>query len=276
MRRIMVSILILAGILSLAACSSGKASGEKKEIKIGATAGPYSDQIKESIKPLLEKEGYSVKIVEFNDYIQPNKALDEGDIDVNVYQNPRYLEQFNKDHEMDLVYLYAVPSAPIAIYSEKHTKLSDVKAGVKVTLPNDPVNMARSLQMMEQYGWIKLNPEIDATTVSEKDIIENNLKLNVVPLEAGQLPRSLGDSDFAFINGNFALASGLKLDESVAIEKTPDHYLVGVAIKNEDKDKPFVAALQSAYHSKEFLEYTNKNLVGFVKPSYQTELEAKK
>ena len=112
-----------------------------------------------------------------------------------------------------------------------------MKEGTSVALPNDPANEARALVMLEQFGWIKLKPGYNPITVSEKDLIENVKKIKLVPLEAAQLPRSLDDSDFSFINGNFALASGLKLTEAIDLEKTPAKYLNLVAVKTADKDK---------------------------------------
>ncbi len=277
MKKILLYVGLILSLFSLGACgNNSSASGDKKEITIGATAGPYSDQLKEGIIPILEKEGYKVKVVEFNDYIQPNIALNEGEIDANLYQNRIYLKQFNKDHNMDLVAPYAVPTAPIALYSEKHKSLDDIKEGTTIATPNDPTNLARSLNMLVEFGLIKVDEEADPTIVSEKDIVENKLNLKIKPIDPAQTPRSLGDTDFAFINGNYALASGLKLDEAVEIEKTPEGYLIYVTLRKEDVDKPFAKALEKAYKSDEFLEYTNKNAKGYVKPSYQVEKEANK
>ncbi|MFS0644347.1 MetQ/NlpA family ABC transporter substrate-binding protein [Siminovitchia sp. 179-K 8D1 HS] len=274
MRKTLLTISLIFSLLVLGACGSTAANEDKKEITIGATAGPYSDQLREGIIPILEKDGYKVKIVEFNDYIQPNVALNEGEIDANLFQNRIYLGQFNKDHDMDLVAPYAVPTAPIALYSKKHTSLDDVKEGMTVTMPNDPTNLARSLNMLADFGLIKVNEEADPTVVSEKDIVENKLNLKIKPIDPAQTPRSLGDTDFAFINGNFALASGLKLDEAVEIEKTPEGYLIYVTLRKEDVDKPFAKALEKAYHSDKFLDFTNKKAKGYVKPPYQVEKEA--
>lgn len=274
----LISLCIISIVLfALTACDSSETNTkEKKEIKIGATAGPYSDQLKEGIVPLLEEAGYTVKITEFSDYIQPNKALEEGDIDANLFQNAIYLEQFNADHGMDLVAPYAVPTAPIALYSEKHQSLDDVQDGMKITLPNDPTNLARSLHMLVDYGWVTIDETVKQTTASEKDIIDNPYNLDIQPIEAAQTPRSLSDADFAFINGNFALASDLKLSESVAIEDTPEGFLIYVTLRKGEEDEPFAQALKEAYHSQEFLDYTIEHSDGYVKPPYQIEMEDKK
>lgn len=275
MKKVTSILLLIIALVSLVGCSSKdegiEASDQEeiKEIRIGATAGPYSDQLKEGIIPLLEEKGYSVKVTEFNDYIQPNRALDEGAIDVNLFQNRIYLMNFNEEHGLDLVPSYAVPTAPIALYSEKHTSLDDIAEGMKITLPNDPTNLARSLHMLESYGWITINKDVNPTTASEKDIEENHYNLNVVPLDPAQTPRSLGDTDFAFINGNFALAAGLQLEEAVDIEKTSEDYLIYVTVRKGEDTLPWAAALKEAYYSEDFLQYTEENAKGYVKPPYQ-------
>lgn len=275
MRKLIFVLLLSVAVMSLVACSSDnpqETTGEgKKEIKIGATAGPYSDQLQEGIVPLLEEKGYKVTITEFNDYIQPNRALDEGSIDANLYQNRNYLKNFNEEHGMDLVASYAVPTAPIAFYSERHTSLDDIKEGMKVTLPNDPTNLARSLHMLVDYGWITIDETADPLIASEKDIVENYYNLEILPLEAAQTPRSLGDSDFAFVNGNYALASGLKLEEAVDIEETSEDYLIYITIRNGEEDEQWAKDLKDAYYSDEFLAYTEEHSKGYVKPPYQLE-----
>ncbi len=145
-------ITALAGVAGLAAAQPAV----KKEIVFGATAGPYSDQIKIGIKPLLEKKGYTVKVVEFNDYIQPNFALAQGALDANSFQHIVYLTKFATENKLALSELLKVPTAPIAVYSKKHKTLDDVKEGATVALPNDPTNAARPLVVLEQLGWLKL------------------------------------------------------------------------------------------------------------------------
>lgn len=270
-----VSLLLFVLLLGLVACSSDQSNEDLKTIRIGATAGPYSDQVKDSIEPLLKKEGYVVEITEFNDYIQPNKALHEGDIDVNIYQNPTYLEQYNEDHQMDLVVTIPVPTIPIALYSSQYSSIDKISEGMKVTVPDDPSNISRSLYMLEEYGWIELKADISPTKASLKDIKENKYHLEIVPIEAAQLPRSLEEVDYSLINGNFALASGLKLEDAVEIEKTPEHYMIYLTFRKEDVDKEIANALKQAYESEEFLQYTNEHLQGFVKPLYQLEMEGK-
>ena len=189
----------------------------KKEIVFGATAGPYSDQIKLGIKPILEKQGYTVKIVEFNDYVQPNFALAQGALDANAFQHVVYLKNFAAKNKLELSELVKVPTAPIAIYSKKYKSVDAAPDGVSVAVPNDPTNQARALVVLQELGWVKLREGYDPLQVSEKDVAVNVKKIKLIPLEAAQLPRSLDDTDYSFVNGNFALASGLKLNEALAL-----------------------------------------------------------
>ncbi len=264
---------VALSLVAFSGASFAQAS-EKKELVFGATAGPYADQIKLGIKPLLEKKGYSVKVVEFNDYIQPNHALAQGSLDANAFQHEVYLQKFATENKLALSELLKVPTAPIAIYSKKHKTL-DVKEGAVVALPNDPTNAARALVVLEQIGWVKLREGYDPIRVSERDVATNLKKIKLVPIEAAQLPRSLSDTDYSFVNGNFALASGLKLTEALALEKTSTTYQNLVAIRTADKDKPWVKDIAEAYRSREFLAVTEKNFAGFVKTDYQQALAAR-
>ena len=264
---------ILVSALTLALTASFANAKDPKDITIGTSAGPYADQIKLGIKPILEKQGYKVKLVEFNDYIQPNFALAEGSLDANVFQHIVYLKKFALEHKLALTDLITIPTAPIAIYSKKHKTLDDVKEGTTVGLPNDPTNQARALVLLDQLGWIKLRASFDPVRASEKDIAVNTKKIKLLPLEAAQLPRSLGDTDYSFINGNYALASGLKLTEALVAEKISPNYINLVAIRTADKDKQFAKDLAAAYRSREFLDITNKHFAGYSKPDYQQALQ---
>jgi D-methionine transport system substrate-binding protein len=249
---------------------------EPKEVVIGTSAGPYADQVRLGIKPILERQGYRVKLVEFNDYIQPNFALAEGSLDANVFQHRIYLDKFAAENRLPIVPLVTVPTAPIAIYSKKHRSLEGVREGATVGLPNDPTNQARALVLLEQLGWISLRPGVDPVRASERDVAQNLKKIRLVPLEAAQLPRSLEDTDYSFVNGNFALASGLKLRDALKTEKISPNYVNLVAVKAADKDKQFARDIAAAYRSREFLDVTNRHFRDYAKTDYQLALEAGK
>lgn len=271
LKRLFISTFTITALLLTASAAIAK---DAKELVIGTSAGPYADQVKLGIKPILEKQGYKVKVIEFNDYIQPNFALAEGALDANAFQHIVYLTKFSTDNKLALSELIKVPTAPIAIYSKKHRSLNEVKEGTTVALPNDPTNQARALVLLEQLGWIKLKANVDPVRASENDVAQNSKKIKLIPLEAAQLPRSLEDTDYSFVNGNYALASGLKLTEALAQEKISTRYQNLVAIRTADKDKPWVKDLEAAYRSREFLAVTNKYFSGFAKPDYQQALEA--
>jgi D-methionine transport system substrate-binding protein len=266
--------LLLAAIALSFGIAAPAHARDPKEIVIGTSAGPYADQVKLGIKPILEKQGYKVKLVEFNDYIQPNFALAEGSLDANIFQHIIYLNKFATEHKLALTDLVKIPTAPIAIYSKKHKSLNEVKEGTTVALPNDPTNQARALVLLDQLGWIKLRDKFDPIRASEKDIAANIKKIKLVPLEAAQLPRSLQDVDYSFVNGNYALASGLKLKEALITEKISSNYVNLVAIRTADKDKQFAKDISAAYRSREFLEVTNKHFADYAKTDYQLALEA--
>ncbi|MBY0556160.1 MAG: hypothetical protein K2P77_03025 [Burkholderiaceae bacterium] len=249
--------------------SQSAAAKDPRELVIGTSVGPYADQVKLGIKPILEKQGYKVKVVEFSDYIQPNFALAEGALDINIFQHIVYLRQFASEHKLAITDLITIPTAPIAIYSKKHKSLNEVREGSVIAMPNDPTNQARALVLLDQLGWIQLRAKIDPLRASEKDIAANLKKVKLVALEAAQLPRSLQDCDFSFVNGNFALASGLKLTDALITEKISPNYINLVAVRSADKDKQFARDIVAAYRSKAFLDYTNQYLQGYAKTEYQ-------
>jgi D-methionine transport system substrate-binding protein len=273
-RRSLLASLTFTAVAALIAIHLPANAQARKDLVIGATAGPYADQVKLGIKPILEAKGYKVKVVEFNDYIQPNFALAQGDLDANAFQHIVYLTKFANENKLALSELIKVPTAPIAVYSHKHRSLAEVKEGSTVALPNDPTNAARALVVLEQLGWLKLREGYDPIRASEKDVAVNIKKIKLIPLEAAQLPRSLDDTDFSFVNGNFALASGLKLTEALALEKTSPTYQNLVAVRTADKDAPWVKDIADAYRSREFLAITETRFAGFVKTDYQQALQA--
>jgi len=264
------NLLLAAASLTLSVSAYAK---DPKELVIGTSAGPYADQLKLGIKPILEKQGYKVKIVEFNDYVQPNYALAEGSLDANVFQHIVYLNKFATDNKLALSPLITVPTTPIALYSTKHKSLAEIKPGATVAMPNDPTNQARALVVLDKMGWIKLKPHVDPLRASERDVADNPKKLKLVPLEAAQLPRSLADTDYAFINGNYAQAAGIKLTSALIAEKISDSYVNLVAIRTADKGKPWVKDIEAAYRSRAFLDITNKYFAGYEKTDYQLAME---
>lgn len=266
-------LVFVAAVLAACGSSASKESSEgkadeTKEIKIGATAGPYSDMVTKAIKPGLEAKGYKVEVVEFSDYIQPNKALDNGDIHANLFQHTIYLENFEKENKMDLTGLISVPTAPMGIFSNTFKSIDDVKDGATVTLPNDPTNAARALNTLRDEGLIEINEDADPLKVSEKDIVENKKNLKFQPIEAGQLPRSVESADLAAVPGNFALAAKMDLLDAVALENMLDPYRNVVAVKADNEDAQFAKDLKAVVESADFEAIIDEQFKGFGKPEW--------
>ena len=266
MRRFVLKSLAVAALGLTVAANVQAADPAKKEIVIGTTVGDFGDMVKQSIKPILEKQGYSVKLVEFTDYVRPNLALQEGSLDVNVFQHKPYLDNFAKEHKLSLKEVFQVPTAPLGIYPGKLKSLKDVKPGSTVSAPNDPSNFARALVMFADLGWIKLKKGINPLTASERDIDVNLKQIKIVPLEAAQLPRSRNDVDFAVINGNYATSSGIKLTEAVFQEKSYAYVNWG-AMRAADVSKPWAKDVIAAYNSKAFRGWASQKYVGYKLPA---------
>ena len=257
-----VALLATAGVPALAQDPA------KKNLLIGATAGSNYDLLQKGIVPQLQKKGYQVKLIEFNDYVQPNLALSDGSLDANFFQHRAYFDQFTTDRKLALTAIAQGPVAPMGVYSQKHKSLADVKAGAKVALPNDPSNLARGILLLQQAGLVKIKDGVNPLRVSELDLASNPKKIKLVPLDAAHLPRALDDAQYAIINGNFAISSGLKLSDSVLLEKTPEHYLNIVAVKTKDKDAQWAKDLAAAYKSAEFKGVVDSKFAGYAKPAF--------
>ena len=241
-------------------------NGDKKEIVFGTTVGDFGDMVKDQIKPALEKKGYKIKLVEFTDYVRPNLALSEGELDINIFQHKPYLDDFKKQHKLDITEDFQVPTAPLGLYPGKLKSLNDVKEGSSVSVSNDPSNFARALVMLKELGWIKLKDGINPLTASKNDIAENIKKINLVELEAAQLPRSRADVDFAIVNGNYAMSSGMKLTEAL-FQEPSFAYVNWSAVRTADKGSKWLKDVEEAYNSQEFKDYAHKRFVGYKYPA---------
>lgn len=271
MKKLVYSIILLLTIGLLAACGSDSASNakeDKKEVTLGATSGPYSDMVSKAIKPLLEKKGYDVKVVEFSDYIQPNLALSKGDLDANLFQHKVYMENFAKEHDLELSEVIVVPTAPMGIYSKKFSSLDEVAEGSAIAIPNDPTNAARAFLILEEAGLITLDPNADPLTVSEKDVKDNVKNLQFKPIEAAQLPRAVESVDLSAVPGNFALAAKMNLLDALQLEKMPDQYRNRVVINTKDKNAQFAKDIKEVVESAEFEQVIDEEFKGFGKPEW--------
>lgn len=244
-----LSSLALVAVLSSA---SVNAIAADKTIVFGVAPGPYGDLIKQAIQPGLEKKGYKVEYKEFSDYVQPNLALANGALDANLFQHRLYLEKFSADKGLKLSPVINVPTAGLGFYSNKIKSLNDLKKGDVITLANDPTNLARALRFLAKLNLLTFKKDIDPTTASEKDIEQNPRGLVFKPLEAAQLPRTLDSAVASVVNGNFAIAAGLKLSDALKLEELDESIKNLIAVRTEDLNKPFVKDIKAVVESDEF------------------------
>ncbi|MBR2262013.1 MAG: hypothetical protein IJ916_09995 [Paludibacteraceae bacterium] len=257
-----VALLIVSSVFLFSCGNASKEStSSKKELSVGFSPGPYSDLFKAAIQPALEKKGYTVKVVEFTDWVTPNLALANNEIDANIYQNTLYRQNFCDTKGVDLTATFSVPTAALGLYSDKYKvkSLDELKAQLQpggiVSVPNDAVNLARALRFLRSIGLLTIKSTVDDKTATENDIDENPFELKIVPLEAAQLPRSLDGSTLAVIPGNYAISSGLKLSSSIVGEALPSELLIWFVVNTKDADAQFVKDVQEAYESEDFKNY---------------------
>ena len=261
------TLLHSAAALALGAVFALPAAAQDKPVKIGVTAGPHA-QIMEQVKKVAEKDGLKIQIVEFSDYVQPNAALAAGDLDANSYQHKPYLDQQVKDRGYRIVPVSYTVNFPIGIYSKKVKSLDELKEGARFGIPNDPTNGGRVLLMLQEKGLIKLRPEagLKATPL---DVTTNPKKLRFVELDAAQLARALDDLDAAAVNTNFALSAGLQPGrDAIAQENAKSPYVNLIAVREQDKEKPWVAKLVAAYHSDAVRQFVKTEFKGAVLTSW--------
>ncbi|NMM82693.1 metal ABC transporter substrate-binding protein [Acidovorax sp. SRB_14] len=233
-----------------------------KSVTIGVTTGPHA-QIAEVAKRVAEKSGLKVKLVEFSDFIQPNAALAQGEIDANIYQHVPFLETQNKDRGYKLVAVAPAVRQQMGIYSKKVAKLADLKTGARVGIPNDPTNGSRALMVLAEQGLVQLKPGV-TTRASALDIVANPKKLKFVELEAAQLARSLDDLDAAAVNSSYAVAAGLRpTGDSLALENpnTPYVTVVIATRAGHEKDADLLAFVK-AYQSPEVKDFVAAQFKG--------------
>lgn len=247
MKKLSALFIVIIAVL-LVACGGGddqsnegaEESPSKEKLTFGATTGPYSDMVTKALKPLLEEKGYEVENIEFSDYIQPNNALHNDDIDANLFQHKIYYEAFAEENDMDLSELIIVPTAPMGLFSNKYDSVEEIEDGSTITIANDPTNLSRTLVMLQDEGLIEISDEVDPLTASIKDIAENPKNLNFHEIEAGQLPRTVDSEDLASVPGNFALAAGFNLLDAIALENMPDDYRNRVVVNTKEDRKSVV------------------------------------
>lgn len=243
------------------------AEGETITLKVGASPTPHGE-ILAAAKETLAAEGIDLEIVEFTDYVQPNLALEQGQLDANYFQHEPYLIDFNENNGTKLVSIGNIHYEPMGIYPGKTTDLESLADGAKVAVPNDPTNEARALLLLEANGLIKVNPDA-GLSATKLDIIENPKNLDIVEIEAAQLARSIGDVDISVINGNYAIQAGLNAGSDALAKEEKDSlaaetYANIVAAREGDEQRPELVKLVEALNSETIKTYITDTYQGAV------------
>ena len=253
--------------ISLTACgasSSNSNSSEKKEIKIGATAGPHA-QVAEAVAKEAQKQGINLKVVEFSDYVTPDKALADGDIQLNAYQHVPFMENFNKQNGSDLVAIGKTILMPMGLYSNSVHSAQDVPNGAIVAIPNDPTNGGRGLALLAKAGLITLKDGVGfKATVA--DITSNPKNLQIQELEAAQLPRSLDDVAVAAIPMNYVQSAGLNVEKQGFFLEPKDEPLAVMilAVRSQDKNNETYKKIADIYKSEAIKQFIDETFKGSI------------
>ncbi len=246
--------------------TAAEAPAETVSIKIGATPSPHAE-ILEAAKDALAAQGVEIEIVEYNDYVQPNLATESGEIDANYFQHQPYLDDFNAENDTHLVSVGTIHYEPFGIYAGKSADLSAVADGAQIAVPNDTTNEARALQLLQANGIITLKDGA-GLTATKQDIVENPHNVEILEVEAAQIPRSVDSVDFACMNGNYAIDAGFKPSEALAQEASDSEaaqtYGNVVVVAEENKDAAWAKTLVEVLKSQEIKDFISETYEGGV------------
>ncbi|ASA22467.1 MetQ/NlpA family ABC transporter substrate-binding protein [Paenibacillus donghaensis] len=264
-------VLVVASVVLLAACGQNNnsgASGDKKELVVGFGVGTYEEQFRQSIMPILEKEGYKIEIKTFSQNMQVNPAMKEGSIDASIFQSTAYMNAINDEIDADMTGIAYVPGAPQGLYSVNHTTLDDVKDGTTVAVPNDPVNQERALRILEDLGWIKIKDGAGVADFNINSMEPDKYNIDIKILDPAQILVSLQDVDYGVVNGNYIANSDRKITDALKIENTPMEHRIIVSVNKKDENTQWAKDLKAAYESPEFEEYIKgiEKYDGFILP----------
>lgn len=276
MKKWLLACSLFLGLSVLAACGGNSDDSAENETKgllsdgkltVGVTAGEH-EEIMEQVKELAAKQDLEIEIKNFSDYPIVNEALEQGDLDLNVFQHEPYLNEQKEDRNYDIVNVGNTITTPMGIYSNKVQNLDDLEEGAKIGLPNDPTNGGRSLLLFEKAGLIKLKEGVGVTP-SLKDIEENPNNYEFIELEAAQIPRQLDELGAAAINSNYAIESGLvPTEDSAFIEDKDSPWVNIVAARAENKDDEAIDQFLSIYQSDDIKQFIEDTYQGSVVPGW--------
>ncbi|CAK1223655.1 MetQ/NlpA family ABC transporter substrate-binding protein [Fructobacillus tropaeoli] len=249
-------LIVIAGIWSFYPHQS---NSKKGTITLASSPGPYSELFLKGVKPILEKEGYTVENKSFTNLLNADIALNEGQVDLNVDQHTAYLNNFNKEKNGKLTALTKIPTVPMGLYPAQKHSLKSVSDGDTIAVPNDPSNTARAYQLLEKAGWIKLRSGVNPITATKNDIVENKYNLNFKEIDSSTIPRVTNDFSYVILPGSVAYNAKVSSKKMLVAEKIQnDYYLVATTTK-KNADTKWAKAVKKAYESKEFADYVKKH-----------------
>lgn len=249
------------------AASASPSGSEPAKLKIGVMAGA-EEEIWNVAKDVAAKDNLDLELVVFNDYVQPNKVLEDGQLDANAFQHVPYLDEFNKTNGTHIVKLADTINYPIGVYSKKIKSLSELKDGDTLGLPNDPSNGARALILFQSAGLIKLKEGV-GITATVRDIADNPKNLKFKELDAAFIPKALGDLDAAVINTNYAIDNGLSPSKDAIYREPKDSPWVNIiAVREGEQDKPVFQRLVKAFQSEEVKKFVTEKYGDSMVPAW--------
>lgn len=273
MKKFALAALMTAACLVFGGCGGGGSQGAApasggKHLKVGATAVPHAEILAE-VKPILAKDGIELEVIEFSDYVQPNLALNDKELDANFFQHEPYLLDFVAEHkEVKLKNAAGIHIEPMGIYSKKIKDLKDLPNGATVAVPNDPTNEGRALLLLQKAGLLKLKDGVKEKATPQ-DIAENPKNISLKEIEAAQVPRTLDDVDAAVINTNFAMTVNLvPTKDALFIEDSTSPYVNIIAVREGDENRPEIQALIKAVKSDAVKKFLEEKYKGAVVPAF--------
>lgn len=263
MNKIIYFVLFCLVTTGLIACSktqqdSTAASTTKKELVFGASAMPYSTVFEQGIKPILEKQGYTIKTLNFSTLEVNNQSVNNGQVDFNLDQHTAYLNVFNREKGTHLYPLVHIPTIPAAIYSDKYTSFQQAPNGATVLIPSDPANTSRALRILTDNHFIQLKSGTNPILATSRDIVSNPKQLKIKEMDSVMIPRTLGEVDFGFASGGIAYQSKLDPKKAVLREKVIPEMEMVVTINEKNKNTQWAKDLKAAYQSPEFKQFMQK------------------
>jgi len=271
-RKLSVLAIALALIFAFTACGGGSSDGggEDKTIKVAASPTPHAE-ILNSIADNLAEEGWTLEVVEFDDYVQPNVATTEGDVDANYFQHVPYLDQYNDENGTDLVAVGNVHYEAMGAYKGTKASFDELADGDKIAVPNDVTNEARALQLLAANGVLTLKEGV-GLEATKTDIVDNPKNIEIVELEAATIPASLPDVAVGVINANYALGAGLTTDDAIAYEaedsEAAETYVNVIVVNSGNEDTEKTKALVAAVQTDEVKEFIADKFKGAVQPKF--------